>query len=199
MYIHLAWWATYLSDDVRFASGIMDLSFRTIRLPPFDWQNSLALGHDNGLSYFKILSGCGASDFTGSNKSTYLLCFEIWEHERSLIFDWLTISGTSLYFRTFLEVPLLFVVLVSIETVDVVDDVIGRDGVVVVYSCWSKAEIKIVFFADIEYHILKTFVLHKNNINTWNTLNIIIGFPFGILTKFASKESLMVIFGICTP
>lgn len=63
----------YLSDDVRFASGIMDLSFRTIKLPPFDWQNSLALGHDNGLSYFKILSGCGASDFTGSNKSTYLI------------------------------------------------------------------------------------------------------------------------------
>lgn len=153
IYIHLAWWATYLSDDVRFASGIMDLSFRTIRLPPFDWQNSLALGHDNRLSYFKILSGCGASDFTGSNKSTYLLCFEIWEHEGSLIFDWLTISGTSLYFRTFLEVPLLFVVLVSIETVDVVDDVIGREGEVVVYSCWSKAEIKIVFLQTcIEYH-----------------------------------------------
>lgn len=146
VYVHyiLTWWATYLSDDVRFASGIMDLSFRKIRLPPFDWQNSLAFGHDNGLSYLRILSGCGASDFTGSNKSTYLLCFVIWQHVGSLIFAWLSISETSLYFRTFLAVPLLSVLLVSMETVEVVDDVIDWEGVVVVYSCWSKAEIKIV-------------------------------------------------------
>lgn len=99
-YVHyiLAWLSTNLSDDVRFASGIMDLSFRTIRLPPFDWQNSLAFGHDNEWSYFKILSGCGASDFTESNKSTYLLCFEIWQHVGSLIFARLSIPGISLYF-----------------------------------------------------------------------------------------------------
>lgn len=53
------------------------------------------------------------------------------------------IRNKSLLF-TFLAVPLLFVVLVSMETVDVVDDVIDWEGVVVVYSCWSKAEIKII-------------------------------------------------------
>lgn len=140
----MAWWTTYLSDDVRLASGIMDLSFRTIRLPPFDWQNSLAFGHDNEWSYFKILSGCGASDFTESNKSTYLLCFEIWQQGRVInICSIVNTRNKSLLF-TFLAVPLLFVVLVSMETVDVVDDVIDWEGVVVVYSCWSKAEIKII-------------------------------------------------------
>lgn len=106
----------------------------------------MVFGYDNRLLYFKIFSGCGVFDFIGLNKLINLLCFEIWEYERLLIFDWLIILGISFYFWIFLEVFLFFVVLVLIEIVDVVDDVIGWEGVVVVYCCWSKVEIKIVVF-----------------------------------------------------
>lgn len=102
--------------------------------------------------YFKIFSGCGVFDFIGLNKLIYLLCFEIWEYERLLIFDWLIILGISFYFWIFLEVFLFFVVLVLIEIIDVVDDVIGWEGVVVVYFCWSKVEIKSFFCRYKEYY-----------------------------------------------
>lgn len=54
------------------------------------------------------------------------------------------------------------------ETVDVVDDVIDWEGVVVVYSCWSKAEIKIIV-------VLQTQNIIKNN-NNMNTLKSFIDY-----------------------